>query len=141
MSTAEARGVFHRARGRTLDAFPSEKEREWKGPFYFIQGADPQFGLMKAWSTGECDSGGDEWGQETRLTEQAVRAVNRLNPKPKFFVLCGDLVHAMPGLKSRRIGWVWDHLEPLPSVNPHRLATEFPGGRLSGLTRTLLPYR
>lgn len=45
------------------------------------------------------------------------------------------------GLKSRRIGWVWDHLEPLPSVNPHRLATEFPGGRLSGLTRTLLPYR
>lgn len=77
--------------------FLKEKEREWQGPFYFIQGADPQFGLMKAWSTGDCDSGGDEWGQEIRLTEQAVQAVNKLNPKPRFFVLCGDLIHAMPG--------------------------------------------
>ncbi|KAB1263457.1 Serine/threonine-protein phosphatase CPPED1 [Camelus dromedarius] len=72
------------------------KEREWKGPFYFIQGADPQFGLMKAWSMGDCDSGGDEWGQEIRLTELAVQAINKLDPKPKFFVLCGDLIHAMP---------------------------------------------
>ncbi|XP_058894665.1 serine/threonine-protein phosphatase CPPED1 isoform X2 [Kogia breviceps] len=102
MSAAEAGGVFHRARGRTLDAFSSEKEREWKGPFYFIQGADPQFGLMKAWSTGDCDSGGDEWGLEIRLTEQAVQAVNKLNPKPRFFVLCGDLVHAMPGTPWRK---------------------------------------
>ncbi|XP_066130924.1 serine/threonine-protein phosphatase CPPED1 isoform X3 [Saccopteryx bilineata] len=100
MSAAEAGGVFHRARGRTLDAFPAAKEREWKGPFYFIQGADPQFGLMKAWATGDCDNGGDEWGQEIRLTEQAVQAVNRLSPKPRFFVLCGDLVHAMPGVTA-----------------------------------------
>lgn len=102
MSAAEAEGVFHRARGRTLDAFPAEKEKEWQGPFYFLQGADPQFGLMKAWSTGNCDSGGDEWGQEVRLTEQAVQAINRLDPKPKFFVLCGDLVHAMPGTPWRK---------------------------------------
>ncbi|XP_077629454.1 serine/threonine-protein phosphatase CPPED1 [Crocuta crocuta] len=102
MSAAEAGGVFRRARGRTLDAFPSEKEREWKGPFYFIQGADPQFGLMKAWSTGNCDSGGDEWGQEIRLTEQAVEAINKLKPKPRFFVLCGDLIHAMPGTPWRK---------------------------------------
>ncbi|XP_004401289.1 PREDICTED: calcineurin-like phosphoesterase domain-containing protein 1 isoform 1 [Odobenus rosmarus divergens] len=102
MSVAEAGGVFRRARGRTLDAFPSEKEREWKGPFYFIQGADPQFGLMKAWSTGDSDSGGDEWGQEIRLTEQAVEAINKLKPKPRFFVLCGDLIHAMPGMPWRK---------------------------------------
>ncbi|NP_001404653.1 serine/threonine-protein phosphatase CPPED1 isoform 6 [Mus musculus] len=100
MSAMEAADVFHRARGRTLDAFSSEKEREWKGPFYFVQGADTQFGLMKAWSTGNCDAGGDEWGQEIRLTEQAVEAINKLNPKPKFFVLCGDLVHAMPGIRA-----------------------------------------
>ena len=52
---------------------------------------------MKAWATGDCDNGGDEWEQEIRLAEQAVQAINKLNPKPKFFVLCGDLVHAMPG--------------------------------------------
>nr|KAF6440239.1 calcineurin like phosphoesterase domain containing 1 [Rousettus aegyptiacus] len=102
MSAAEAGGVFHRARGRTLDAFSAEKEREWKGPFYFIQGTDPQFGLMKAWSIGDCDNSGDEWGQEVRLTEQAVQAVNKLNPKPRFFVLCGDLIHAMPGMPWRK---------------------------------------
>ncbi|XP_055417129.1 serine/threonine-protein phosphatase CPPED1 isoform X2 [Bubalus kerabau] len=89
-------------RSRNLQTQVSEKEREWKGPFYFIQGADPQFGLMKAWATGDCDDGGDEWEQEIRLAEQAVQAINKLNPKPKFFVLCGDLVHAMPGRPWRK---------------------------------------
>lgn len=102
MSAAEVGGVFHRARGRTLDAFSAEKEREWTGPFYFIQGADPQFGLMKAWATGDCDNGGDEWEQEIRLTEQAIRAINKMNPKPRFFVVCGDLIHARPGAPWRK---------------------------------------
>lgn len=57
---------------------------------------------MKAWATGDCDNGGDEWEQEILLAEQAVQAINKLNPKPKFFVLCGDLVHAMPG-KTRAV--------------------------------------
>ncbi|XP_030068680.1 serine/threonine-protein phosphatase CPPED1 isoform X2 [Microcaecilia unicolor] len=57
---------------------------------------------MKAWSVGDPDNGGDEWEQEIRLTEEAVQAINKLNPKPKFFVLCGDLVHAMPGEKWRK---------------------------------------
>lgn len=74
-----------------------DAEYQWKGPFYFIQGADPQFGLMKAWTYGDTDNGDDEWGEEIKLAEQAVQAVNKLNPKPKFFVLCGDLVHGMPG--------------------------------------------
>nr|XP_033770708.1 LOW QUALITY PROTEIN: serine/threonine-protein phosphatase CPPED1 [Geotrypetes seraphini] len=98
---AERQEVFLRARDRTFTAFSADDESQWKGPFYFIQGADPQFGLMKAWSVGDPDKGGDEWDQEIRLTEEAVQAVNKLNPKPKFFVLCGDLVHAMPGEKWR----------------------------------------
>ncbi|XP_069066277.1 serine/threonine-protein phosphatase CPPED1 isoform X1 [Pleurodeles waltl] len=89
--------VFLLARDRTFSTFSEAEESEWKGPFYFIQGADPQFGLMKAWAMGDCDNGGDEWDQEIRLTEEAVKAINKLNPKPKFLVLCGDLIHAMPG--------------------------------------------
>ncbi|XP_068942279.1 serine/threonine-protein phosphatase CPPED1 isoform X3 [Petaurus breviceps papuanus] len=94
---SEKGDIFLRARGRTLDAFHEEAELQWKSPFYFIQGADPQFGLMKAWALGDCNYGGDEWEEEIRLTEQAAKAINKLNPKPKFFVLCGDLVHGMPG--------------------------------------------
>lgn len=52
---------------------------------------------MKAWTNGDTDNGDDEWGEEIKLAEQAVQVINKLNPKPKFFVLCGDLVHGMPG--------------------------------------------
>ncbi|NXC84451.1 CPPED phosphatase, partial [Cercotrichas coryphoeus] len=77
-------------------------EYQWKGPFYFIQGADPQFGLMKSWTHGDTENGDDEWGEEIKLAEQAVQAINKLNPKPKFFVLCGDLVHGMPGTRWKK---------------------------------------
>ncbi|XP_068555945.1 serine/threonine-protein phosphatase CPPED1 isoform X3 [Anas acuta] len=79
-----------------------DDEYEWKGPFYFIQGADPQFGLIKSWAVGDTNNGDDEWKEEIKLTEQAVQAVNKLNPKPKFFVLCGDLIHGMPGSQWRK---------------------------------------
>lgn len=52
---------------------------------------------MKSWRVGDCDNGGDEWTEEVELTKQTVEAVNRLRPRPRFMVLCGDLVHAMPG--------------------------------------------
>lgn len=52
---------------------------------------------MKAWRDGDCDGGGEEWAEEVELTKQAVEAVNQLRPRPRFMVLCGDLVHAMPG--------------------------------------------
>lgn len=52
---------------------------------------------MKAWRDGNCDSDGEDWAEEVELTKQAVEAVNHLRPRPRFLVLCGDLVHAMPG--------------------------------------------
>lgn len=75
----------------------TDEEKEWTGPFSFIQAADPQLGLIKAWRMGDCDKGGDEWEEEVQLTKQAVEAINKLQPQPRFVVLCGDLIHAMPG--------------------------------------------
>lgn len=105
-----SRGKLRYARETTEKDFPlcfvppspspflrTDAEKEWCGPFCFIQAADPQLGLMKAWKIGDCDGGGDEWAEEVQLTRQAVQAVNKLSPRPRFMILCGDLVHAMPG--------------------------------------------
>lgn len=93
--------VFLRAKQRAFSGLSEDAEGQWRGPFCFIQAADPQLGLMKAWRVGDCDGGGDEWAEEVELTKQAVEAVNRLQPRPRFMVLCGDLVHAMPDTPFR----------------------------------------
>ncbi|XP_076028097.1 serine/threonine-protein phosphatase CPPED1, partial [Genypterus blacodes] len=93
--------IFLRAKNRTFGGLSEGAESEWKGPFCFIQAADPQLGLMKAWKDGDSDSGGEVWADEVHLTKRAVRAVNRLRPRPRFMVLCGDLVHALPGTEYR----------------------------------------
>ncbi|XP_017271542.1 serine/threonine-protein phosphatase CPPED1 isoform X3 [Kryptolebias marmoratus] len=93
--------IFLRAKSRTFSGLTEDEERQWTGPFYFIQAADPQLGLMKAWREGDSEGGGDEWAEEVELTKQAVEAVNQLRPRPRFMVLCGDLVHAMPDTPYR----------------------------------------
>lgn len=98
---AESEDIFLRAKHRTFSGLTEDAEREWTGPFCFIQAADPQLGLMKAWRDGDCDGGGEEWAEEVELTKQAVEAVNQLTPRPRFMVLCGDLVHAMPDTPFR----------------------------------------
>ncbi|XP_034716615.1 serine/threonine-protein phosphatase CPPED1 [Etheostoma cragini] len=98
---AGSEDIFLRAERRTFSGLTEDAEREWTGPFCFIQAADPQLGLMKAWREGDCDGGGDEWAEEVELTKKAVEAVNQLRPRPRFMVLCGDLVHAMPDTPFR----------------------------------------
>lgn len=71
----------------------ADNEKEWKGPFCFIQGADPQYGMIDDMA----EKKPLRWQTEIELTRKAVVAINAMNPKPKFFVVCGDLVHAMPG--------------------------------------------
>lgn len=39
--------------------------------------------------------------EKVHLTRKAVQAVNRLRPKPRFLVVCGDLVDAMPGVSYK----------------------------------------
>ncbi|XP_072229417.1 serine/threonine-protein phosphatase CPPED1 isoform X1 [Leuresthes tenuis] len=98
---AESEDMFLRAKHRTFSGLTEGAESKWTGPFCFIQAADPQLGLMKAWRDGDCDEAGDEWAEEVELTKLAVGAVNQLRPKPRFMALCGDLVHAMPGTSFR----------------------------------------
>lgn len=98
---ADREGIFLRAKHRAFGGLSEDAERQWAGPFCFIQAADPQLGLMKAWRDGDCDSEGVEWAEEVALTQQAVEAVNQLQSRPRFMVLCGDLVHAMPGSQFR----------------------------------------
>ncbi len=66
-------------------------------PFFFIQMADPQFGMF-ATPTFLADPGftwdDDDFERETALFEQAIAHANRLNPA--FVVICGDLVNT-PG--------------------------------------------
>jgi serine/threonine-protein phosphatase CPPED1 len=70
------------AKDRAFPDLTRETQGTWTGPFFFIQLADPQFGFMDAAS-------------EAKNAELAVEHVNRL--KPRFVVVCGDLVHPFPG--------------------------------------------
>ena len=78
--------VVSGAKDRVHPALTKELHGEWKGPFFFIQMSDPQFGFMDA-------------EQEAKNAERAVEHVNRL--KPAFAIVCGDLVHPPPGTKGR----------------------------------------
>lgn len=73
--------------------FKESDEKEWKGPFYFVQGADTQFGLIERCIEKKDNYG---WEKEKKLAKQCVEKINQLDPKPKFFVICGDLVDAFP---------------------------------------------
>jgi len=78
---------FHLARERGFIGLDEESEGEWRGPFFFVQLADPQYGLFSK------NIGGMR--EEEALVARAVAHINRL--KPRFAVVCGDLTHATPG--------------------------------------------
>ncbi|KAH6942877.1 hypothetical protein HPB50_011389 [Hyalomma asiaticum] len=89
-----------RARNRSFEGLTKETESQWKGPFFFIQAADTQFGMIESYLEKKpCP----RWDKEIALTEKAIEAVNQMEPKPRFFVVCGDLVDAMPAAKQLHI--------------------------------------
>lgn len=76
---------FQSAHNHLFQGLECEREKEWKGPFFFIQMADCQLGFFED---------NKSWDQEIALLDKAVDHINRLHPK--FVVLCGDLTHAYP---------------------------------------------
>jgi hypothetical protein len=81
-AAAQSEALARRPANRVYPGLSAEKEGKWTGPFFFIQLADPQFGMMDP-------------AQERKNAEAAVRHINRL--KPRFVVICGDLVDPPPG--------------------------------------------
>ncbi|MBI5723833.1 MAG: metallophosphoesterase [Planctomycetes bacterium] len=80
---------FTKAGNRKFSGLEPEQEGEWKGPFFFIVIADPQYGFF---------TGDKDFDKETELTEKAVVHINRLNPR--FVIVLGDLTNAVPGSKA-----------------------------------------
>lgn len=60
----------------------TQRSAAWKGPFFFIQMSDPQFGLYAA---------NADFARETVNYEKAIAAANQL--KPAFVVITGDLIN------------------------------------------------
>ncbi|XP_022693957.1 serine/threonine-protein phosphatase CPPED1-like isoform X1 [Varroa jacobsoni] len=89
-----------RTKDRKALAFDEEKEREWVGPFCFIQAADTQFGMIDSF-VNKVDEVSVTWEAEINHTRTAIKAANQMSPKPRFFIVCGDLVDAMPGTMHR----------------------------------------
>lgn len=60
----------------------------------FIQGADCQYGMIDDMA----EKTPIRWEEEIKMTRIAIDKINQMKPKPKFFAVCGDLVHAFPGI-------------------------------------------
>lgn len=74
------------ARDHAFPGLDAQHEGKWRGPFFFAQLADTQFGMFEK---------DERWDQETALFTRAVERINQL--KPRFVIVCGDLVNQVSG--------------------------------------------
>lgn len=74
-----------------------DEDTKWTVPFFFVQAADTQLGLIDRHFRNRVG-----WQEELELTRKVVAACNRMEPKPEFLVICGDLVDAYPGQSARK---------------------------------------
>lgn len=81
------------------NATNSGDEEKWTEGFYFIQAADTQFGMIDNYLK---KLENPKWDEEIRLSQLLVDKCNKLQPKPKFMVVCGDLTDAWPGTQMRK---------------------------------------
>ena len=107
--------TFVKATDNKYPLLSYEKESDWKGSFCFIQSADTQLGLIDSWNGVPEDE--QKWEKEIALTHKAIAAANLLSPKPRFFVVCGDLVNAFPWHRYND-GQVQDFKEVFKELDP-----------------------
>jgi len=82
-----------KASGRQIPGLTFKEEGSWKGPFFFVLGADTQLGLIDQMNNVTANP---SWDEELRRLDLIISHLNCMNPKPKFFIICGDLVNAFP---------------------------------------------
>jgi len=89
--------------------FSPETQAKWSQDFFFIQAADTQLGLIYNWGSDGTDGvpyPDSKWETELELCKTSVDILNSMNPKPEFFVVCGDLVDAFgekyPEIRQRQ---------------------------------------
>uniref|UniRef100_A0A8C6S8U8 Calcineurin-like phosphoesterase domain containing 1 n=1 Tax=Neogobius melanostomus TaxID=47308 RepID=A0A8C6S8U8_9GOBI len=75
-------------------------EGHWRAPSVH-PGRGPAAGADEGVASGRLRRRRRRMGRRSGADQRAVEAVNRLQPRPRFMVLCGDLVHAMPGSPFR----------------------------------------
>jgi len=80
---------WNRTSNRSFEGLGEEEQQHFVSPFFFAQLSDPQLGFMQE---------NVSWDEEIRLAKLAVETINRI--KPRFAIICGDLVHHMPELFS-----------------------------------------
>jgi serine/threonine-protein phosphatase CPPED1 len=111
-----------KTKNRIYEGLTKELEKEWKGPFTFVQCADTQFGLIdrylrKVQYTSDEDQ--ISWTKEIHYLQLTIKSINALNPRPKFFIICGDLVDAFPELTKLRAAQVNDLKIELSKLDPN----------------------
>lgn len=98
MSKSDSLEAPNKAVNRMFPPFEKKLNDKWAEPFYFVQAADTQLGLIMNYGDGTVE---DQypyvtWDKELELCRQAIEIINTLQPAPKFVVLCGDLLDAPP---------------------------------------------
>jgi len=89
------------ARGKKFLPMNRRAERVWSGEFTFVQAADTQFGMQEGYVEKQKDVG---WQQEIGWSRELVRQVNNMQPRPRFMVICGDLLDAWPDTQAQMRG-------------------------------------
>jgi len=88
-----------------ISQWSKESQGQWEGPYFFIQGADTQFGMIESFGEGLDERGWSKsggWEAEIKLLSALIDKLNAMQPKPRFFIICGDLVDAYPMDEPRR---------------------------------------
>ena len=134
---------FLLAQSRGLVGYDKSSQGTWSGSYTFVQMADTQFGLMSAMKKAQrlrmvnaltCGltkplipipldlspslTVAAAYAEEIAFAKRCVACINRLAPRPRFVVVCGDLVNAFPSSAEEQERQVRDYMDVMSSVDP-----------------------